>query len=100
MYLLSLPGVGPKTAAIVLCFAMGRPVLPVDTHVHRVAVRLGLIGGTTSPEKAHDALGAQVPDELVYRFHKALVRHGKLTCRARRPLCARCALRDICPSAG
>ena len=97
-FLLRLPGVGPKTAAIVLCFSMGRPVLPVDTHVHRVSKRLGLIGPRVGAERAHEELADRVPPELVYRFHVALIRHGRRTCRARRPLCAQCPLRDLCPS--
>ncbi len=97
-YLLRLPGVGRKTAAIVLCFAMGRPVLPVDTHVHRVSRRLGLIPSGVSAEKAHDILGARVPKDLVYRFHVALIRHGRSICRARSPECHACVLAHGCPS--
>lgn len=94
--LTNLPGVGPKTAAIVLCFAMGRPVLPVDTHVHRVSRRLGLIAPGVGAAAAHEALGAAVPSETVYRFHVALIRHGRKTCRARRPACADCVVADLC----
>ena len=98
-WLLALPGVGPKTAACVLCFSLRRPVLPVDTHVHRTARRLGLIGPRTSAEKAHEMLGALVPPPETYAFHVLLIEHGRRTCRARRPACHACALQDVCPSA-
>lgn len=95
-YLLALPGVGPKTAAIVLCFAMGRPVLPVDTHVFRVAWRLGLIEKRIGEARAHDALQAQIRPEQTYRFHVALITHGRQTCKAITPRCALCPLTDLC----
>ena len=95
-WLLDLPGVGPKTAAIVLLFALGKPAFPVDTHVHRVTRRLGLIPPKTSREKAHDLLEALVPPELYYPFHLNVIFHGRAVCHARNPECARCALRDSC----
>jgi endonuclease-3 len=95
-YLMSLPGVGPKTAAIVLSFALGRPVIPVDTHIFRVAWRLGLIEKKIGEAKAHDALQAQVPPEWVYRFHVALITHGRQVCKAPVPRCETCVLTDIC----
>jgi endonuclease III len=95
-YLMSLPGVGPKTAAIVLSFALGRPVIPVDTHIFRVAWRLGLIEKRIGEAKAHDALQAQVPPELVYRFHVALITHGRQVCKAPTPRCHDCSVTDIC----
>jgi len=98
-YLARLPGVGPKTAACVLLFALKRPVLPVDTHVRRVSRRLGLIGPKTSAEKAHDVLAEMVPDALVYAFHVLLIEHGRRICRARRPDCPACVLERLCPSA-
>jgi endonuclease-3 len=98
-YLMSLPGVGPKTAACVLLFSLRRPVLPVDTHVHRVSRRLGLIPDRTNAEQAHRLLGASVPAARVYAFHVLLIEHGRKVCRARRPDCAACALKDLCPSA-
>jgi endonuclease-3 len=97
-WLRSLPGVGPKTAAIVLCFALGRPALPVDTHVYRVARRLGLLGPRDSPEKAHRVLEGMVPPEEVYPFHVYLITHGRRVCVARRPRCRECVLRSLCPS--
>jgi len=98
-YLLDLPGVGPKTAACVLLFSLKRPVLPVDTHVHRVSRRLGLIGPKVSAEKAHDLLPRIVPPEKVYAFHVLLIQHGRQICHARRPDHTACVLRDLCPSA-
>jgi endonuclease-3 len=96
-FLMGLPGVGPKTAAIVLCFAMGRPVLPVDTHVFRVSWQLGLVPKQAGEARAHDLLQPLVPDELVYRFHIALIRHGRAVCRAQRPRCGECPLASVCP---
>ena len=95
-WLLSLPGVGPKTAAIVLLFALGRPAFPVDTHVHRVTRRLGLIPDRTTREKAHELLEQLVPPELYYVFHINLIAHGRAVCHARNPECARCVLQDDC----
>lgn len=95
-YLLSFSGVGPKTAACVLLFACRRPVLPVDTHVHRVSLRLGLIGPRTSAEKAHEQLAQLVPPRLVLDFHIQLIRHGRRCCTAREPKCEHCPLVDLC----
>ena len=92
----TLPGVGPKTAACVLLFACDLPALPVDTHVHRVTKRLGLIGATDSAERAHDALEALVPAEDVYDFHVTVIAHGRQVCQARRPRCEMCVLQKHC----
>lgn len=97
-WLRSLPGVGPKTAACVLLFALGRPAMPVDTHVERVAKRLALIPEKLNANQAHDALEALVPKEDYYRFHMLLIKHGRRICVARRPLCERCPLEPECPS--
>lgn len=100
-YLRRLPGVGPKTAACVLLFSLGRPLMPVDTHVHRVARRLGLIARSLTAEQAHPVLTVlSGPDPAdVYALHVGLVRHGRRCCFARRPACERCPLAPICPSA-
>ncbi|MFQ6101751.1 MAG: endonuclease III domain-containing protein [Anaerolineae bacterium] len=95
-WLLSIPGVGPKTAAIVLLFALGRPAFPVDTHVHRVARRLGFIPDRASREKAHQLLERLVPPAIYYSFHLNLIAHGRAVCHARGPECARCILQDHC----
>ncbi len=97
-WLRALPGVGPKTAACVLLFALGLPAMPVDTHVERVSKRLGLIPEKLSAEQAHAALEALVPPTAYYRFHMLFIKHGRRTCAARRPACGRCPLADGCPS--
>lgn len=96
-FLRSLPGVGPKTAACVLLFACDKPVLPVNTQVHRVARRLGLIGPRVGPERAHELLAALVPARLVLECHVLLIRHGRRVCLPRRPRCDDCVLLDLCP---
>jgi endonuclease-3 len=95
-WLCSINGVGPKTAAIVLLFSLGRPAFPVDTHVHRVTKRLGLIGPKVSREKAHVELERLVPEEAYYPFHLNLIRHGRGVCSSRKPRCMECSLRDLC----
>ncbi len=96
-YLRRFPGVGPKTVACVLLFACRKPVLPVDTHVHRVSRRLGLIGPRTGAAKAHDDLARLVAPRQVLEFHIQLIRHGRRTCAARNPQCEDCPLVDLCP---
>jgi endonuclease III len=96
-YLRGFSGVGPKTAACVLLFACRKAVLPVDTHVHRVSRRLGLISPRTGAEKAHEELAHLVPGRLVLEFHIQLIRHGRTICSARRPQCEECPLIDLCP---
>ncbi|MBA7507987.1 Ultraviolet N-glycosylase/AP lyase [subsurface metagenome] len=97
-YLMHLPGVGPKTASCVLLFGLGKPCLPVDTHVFRVAKRLGLIDSKVSLEEAHNLLQEQVPPAKVYQFHLHLIEHGRRVCHARRPCCTECVLKNGCPS--
>jgi len=95
-YLGRFEGVGEKTIACVLLFALGRPVMPVDTHVRRVSQRLGLIPPKTDAAKAHHLLQEAVPASLVYAFHLHLIEHGRAICRPRKPLCVRCPLRRYC----
>jgi endonuclease-3 len=95
-YLLSLPGVGRKTAACVLLFSWGLPDIPVDVHIHRVGGRLGLFPEKASLEKAHDEMLALVPSADVYEFHLNLIRHGRTLCRPK-PRCGECELRRMCP---
>jgi endonuclease-3 len=97
-YLMRLPGVGHKTARCVLLFSLGKPSLPVDTHIFRVAKRLGLIDSRASIEKAHSLLQEQIPPSKVYQFHIHMIEHGRRICHARQPRCDRCILRGICPS--
>ena len=99
-WLTSINGVGPKTAACVLLFALGRPALPVDTHVERVSKRLGLVPANMPAQKAHDVLEAMVPPEDVYAFHVDLIQHGRRTCHARGPRCDACPLLAKCPRVG
>jgi endonuclease III len=98
-YLTSLPGIGPKTAAVVLSFALGRDAIPVDTHVYRVARRLGLIPAKASAERADRLLHDLVPDGLRTRLHVGLIRLGREICKAPTPRCAVCPLKDLCPTA-
>jgi endonuclease-3 len=95
-WLMSLDGVGPKTAAIVLLFSLNRPAFPVDTHIHRVTTRLGLIPEGTTAEKAHALLEALTPPEWYYEFHLNLIAHGRAVCKAQRPRCETCPLQEHC----
>jgi endonuclease-3 len=99
-YLCSLPGVGRKTAACVLLFALGMRDVPVDTHVSRVGTRLGLFRAKAPLEELHDTLLALTPRGQELELHMNMLRHGRRTCHARRPACAACALGRMCPSAG
>lgn len=99
-YLTSLPGVGPKTAACVLLFSMGRHAFPVDTHVLRVAGRLGWIPPRTTAAHAQELLEGVLPEDTRYPLHLALVAHGRRVCRARNPRCDGCVLRAVCPRRG
>jgi endonuclease-3 len=96
-FLMQFNGIGIKTASCVLMFSLGRPVFPVDTHVHRISKRLGLITSSVSAESAHDVLQAMIPDELVYSFHVNLVTHGRRVCKAQNPKCGDCCLLMLCP---
>jgi endonuclease III len=93
----SLPGVGPKTASCVLLFSLDVPVMPVDTHVGRVARRLGLIPERMADGPAHAALTALVPDARMLEAHLLLITHGRRICVARRPRCGERPLLDLCP---
>lgn len=95
-WLTAMNGIGPKTAAIVLLFALDMPAFPVDTHVHRVTKRLGLIPKKASRERAHDLLESMMPPETYYAFHLNLIRLGREVCQARQPRCELCVLRDSC----
>lgn len=96
-YLLGLPGVGPKTAACVLLFGLGIPAFPVDTHVHRISKRLGLIDNE-NPAKAQKVLEGLVPPEIKKSLHLLMIRHGRERCYARRPRCEDCDLKLHCAS--
>lgn len=95
-WLLALDGVGPKTASIVLLFALGKPAFPVDTHVQRVTRRLGWAPPKASAEQVHRLLEPLVPPRAHYRLHINLIRHGRAVCKAARPRCDACMLLDLC----
>jgi endonuclease-3 len=99
-YLTSLPGVGRKTAACVLLFALGMPDVPVDTHVSRVGTRLGLFRPGAPFEEMHDVMLEFTPRGEELELHLNLLRHGRRTCHARRPQCGDCALERMCPKVG
>jgi endonuclease-3 len=94
--LLSLKGVGPKTANCVLAFGCGRDAFPVDTHILRITNRLGLIPPNTTAEKAHGLLAQVVPDGTAIPLHLNLIRYGRETCKARQPRCGRCLFPHLC----
>ncbi len=96
-YLIQLKGVGEKTVACVLLFSLGMPALPVDTHVHRVAQRLGLVPAGSNEKRTMDMLLEQVPQDDRYAFHVLIIQHGRTTCHARKPDCPHCVLLSTCP---
>lgn len=91
-----MKGVGPKTRSIVLLFALGMPAFPVDTHIHRVTKRVGLIGQRTSREHAQEELAMLVPAEEFYNFHINIIEHGRAVCQARKPRCPACKVSRYC----
>jgi endonuclease-3 len=93
-----LEGVGPKTTACVLLFSCQQPLLPVDVHVHRVSIRLGLMGKKVTPDQAHSLLQALLPQDArsIYDFHKGLLRHGQRVCVYEHPRCNQCVVTDLC----
>ena len=96
-YLTKFKGVGPKTANCVMLFAFGHAVFPVDTHIHRIARRLKLIGPRATAEQAHDLLKPMIAPKNRYEMHVLLIEHGRKTCRAINPKCERCVMLDLCP---
>ncbi len=98
--LVGLPGVGPKTAACVLLFSLDKPYFPVDTHVHRVAIRLGLVPPRASAVQTQQLLQAALEPGEMYEAHMNLIRHGRHVCVALRPICSQCPLNDLCPKVG
>lgn len=96
-YLTAYKGVGPKTALCVLLFAFGKTVFPVDTHIYRIAIRLGVMDASVPFARSHEALTPLIPPADRYAMHVLLIAHGRRTCRARRPVCEECRLLDLCP---
>jgi endonuclease-3 len=95
-WLTKFKGVGPKTAAIVLCFSLGRPAFPVDTHVYRVSGRIGLRPEKMSVEDAHPYMEGLLPPETYYAAHLNIIRLGREICHARKPECEKCPIRALC----
>jgi endonuclease-3 len=95
-WLTEIPGIGPKTAAIILCFHFGKPVMPVDTHVHRISQRLSLVPEGVSRTKSHDLLEERVPNDIKYEFHRLLIDHGRKHCKAQHATCCDGPLADLC----
>jgi len=95
-WLVALPGVGPKTASCVLLFSLDVPVMPVDTHIHRIALRVGLVPAGTTADAAHALLTEMTPPDRMLEAHLLLIKHGRTTCTARRPRCEECVLLDLC----
>lgn len=91
-----MKGVGPKTRSIVLLFSLGMPAFPVDTHIHRVTRRLGLIGQRTNREKAQQELAELVSSSEYYNFHINIIEHGRAVCQARKPKCGVCKVSRLC----
>jgi endonuclease-3 len=99
-WLRQLPGIGPKSAGIVLNFSLGMPAMAIDTHIFRVCQRLRAINAKTGADKAHDIMEAKVPPGEVFNFHVAFINHGRRVCKAQRPLCDECVVAGLCPSRG
>ena len=95
-WLTKFNGVGPKTAAIVLCFSLDMPAFPVDTHVYRVTGRIGLRPEKMTVEQAHPHLESVFPPETYYAAHLNIIRLGREVCNARKPLCPQCPVRELC----
>jgi endonuclease-3 len=95
-WLAAVPGIGVKTASVVLLFSFGMPLMPVDRHVFRVSQRVGLIPAKSDPEKAHAYFLAMLEPDQMYAAHVLLITHGRRMCHAQRPECARCPLADRC----
>lgn len=95
-WLTQMNGVGPKTAAIVLCFAFNRAAFPVDTHIHRLGQRIGFLPEGISADRAHDVMESIVPPEDYYPFHLNLIQHGREICNARAPRCSLCPITPHC----
>ena len=95
-WLTKFNGVGPKTAAIVLCFSLGIPAFPVDTHVYRVTGRIGLRPEKMTVEQAHPYLESVFPPETYYAAHLNIIRLGREVCNARKPLCPQCPVKSLC----
>ena len=97
-WLRQLPGIGPKSAGIILSFSLGLPAMAIDTHIYRVCRRLALIGPKVTADKAHGILEAAVDPDQVFQFHVSFITHGREVCKAQRPHCWDCVVASDCPS--
>ena len=97
-WLRQLPGIGPKSAGIILSFSLGLPAMAIDTHIYRVCRRLALIGPKVTADKAHGILEAAVDPDQVFQFHLSFITHGRQVCKAQRPHCWECVVASDCPS--
>ena len=97
-WLRRLPGIGPKSAGIILNFSLGMPAMAIDTHIFRVCQRLRAIDAKTGADKAHEVMEAKVQPDAVFNFHVAFITHGRRVCKAQRPLCGQCVVAGLCPS--
>jgi endonuclease-3 len=95
-WLLQFKGVGPKTAAIVLQFSLGKPAFPVDTHIYRVTGRVGIRPDKMNADQAHSYLEELLPEDIYYPYHLNIIRLGREICQARKPMCAKCPINDLC----
>lgn len=95
-YLQNFRGLGPKTIACTLLFALHKPVFPLDTHIFRILRRVGLIPPKCTDAKAHNLMNARIPEGKHYSFHVNLIRHGRTLCRPREPVCERCPIVEYC----
>lgn len=99
-FLLTLPGVGAKTAACVQAFTLGQDAFPVDTHAHRILQRLGWADSKLSPVKMQTKMEEAIPREIQSSLHVYLINHGRICCQARKPACDRCPITEICEKRG
>lgn len=97
-WLRQLPGIGPKSAGIILSFSLGLPAMAIDTHIFRVCRRLALIGPKVTVDKAHGILEAAVNPDQIFQFHVSFITHGRQVCKAQRPHCWDCVVASECPS--
>lgn len=97
-FLTSLPGVGPKTAGCVMCFCFNAPIVPADTHVHRISLRTHIVPPRATAVRTQERLSAWVPPDAAYATHMRMIRHGRTVCTARRPACHECPLLPLCPT--
>ena len=97
-FLTALDGVGPKTAACVMCFCFDAPIVPADTHVHRIALRTHVVRPKATAVAVQERLSAWVPPDQAFATHMRLIRHGRTVCLARAPRCGDCVLLEVCPT--